>query len=149
MSSTDVRRRLVTRLVATGTIESQAQLSDLLAEEGHAVTQATISRDLEAIGARKGRDGDAWRYRVEDPVAVARARSSLSAAVDEFVESVTTTGPLVVIRVPPSAANLVAGKIDAAALPSVLGTIAGNDTVFIAVEKSTEATAVAAEIEGE
>ena len=72
----------------------------------------------------------------------------MAAATDEFVESVTVTGSLVVVRVPPGAANLVAGRIDAAGLAGVLGTVAGDDTVFIAVDDSIDAAAVAAEIEG-
>lgn len=148
MSSTEARRRLVTRLVTTEAIESQAQLRRLLMHAGHEVTQATISRDLEAIGAVKVREDHVARYRIQDPAEMRRARAALAASTDEFVESVTVTGPLVVVRVPPGAANLVAGRIDSAGLAGVLGTVAGDDTVFIAVDESTEATAIAAEIEG-
>ncbi|MEA2010069.1 MAG: arginine repressor [Actinomycetota bacterium] len=148
MSSTEARRRLVTRLVTTESIESQAQLRRLLSHSGHDVTQATISRDLEAIGATKVRDGDVSRYRVQDPSEVRRARSALSVAVNEFVESVVATGSLVVLRVPPGAAHLVAGKIDAADMVGVLGTVAGDDTVFVAVAESIGAVVVAADFEG-
>jgi transcriptional regulator of arginine metabolism len=148
MSSTDARRRLVTRLVTTKAIESQAQLRRLLLDAGHDVTQATISRDLETIGAVKVREDGVARYRIQDPADMRRARASLAAATDEFVESVTFTGPLVVVRVPPGAANLVAGRIDSAGLAGVLGTVAGDDTIFIAVDESAEPAAVAAEIEG-
>jgi transcriptional regulator of arginine metabolism len=149
VSSTEARRRLVTRLVTTETIESQAQLRRLLSHAGHIVTQATISRDLEAIGAMKVREGDLSRYRIKDPVEMLRARAALAAATDEFVESVTVTGPLVVVRVPPGAANLLASRIDAAGLSGVLGTVAGDDTLFVAVGQATDAAAVAAIIEGE
>ena len=148
MSSTEARRRLVTRLVTTEAIESQAQLRRLLMHAGHDVTQATISRDLEAIGAVKVREDHVARYRIQDPAEMRRARAALAAATDEFVESVTVTGPLVVVRVPPGAANLVAGRIDSAGLTGVLGTVAGDDTVFIAIDESTEAAAIATEIEG-
>lgn len=148
MNSTESRRRLVARLVTTEAIESQAQLRRLLLQAGHDVTQATISRDLEAIGAVKVREDESARYRIQDPADVRRARAALAAATNEFVESVTVTGPLVVVRVPPAAANLVAGRIDSAGLAGVLGTVAGDDTVFIAVDESTEAAAVAAAIEG-
>jgi transcriptional regulator of arginine metabolism len=148
VSSTDARRRLVKRLVATEAIESQAQLRRLLLQAGHDVTQATISRDLETIGAVKVREDEGARYRIQDPANLRRARAALAAATDEFVESVMITGPLVVVRVPPGAANLVAGRIDAAGLAGVLGTVAGDDTIFIAVDESTKAAAVAADIEG-
>ena len=136
------------RLVTTEAIESQGQLRRLLVHAGHDVTQATISRDLEAIGAVKVREDQFARYRIQDPAEMRRARAALAAATDEFVESVTVTGPIAVLRVPPGAANLVAGRIDSAGLAGVLGTVAGDDTVFIAVDDSTEARAIAAEIEG-
>jgi transcriptional regulator of arginine metabolism len=138
----------VIRLVTVETIESQAQLRRLLAEAGHTVTQATVSRDLEAIGAVKAKEGDIFRYRIQDPTEMRRARSVLTATVNDFVESVTLAEPLVVLRVPPGAANLVAGKVDVAGITGVLGTVAGNDTVFIAVDESIGAATVAAEIEG-
>ncbi len=148
MTTSEARRRLVTRLVTTRSIESQAQLRRLLEHAGHDVTQATISRDLEAIGAAKVRDGDTVRYQIQDPVEIRRARSALRATVNEFVESVISTGSLVVLRVPPGAAHLVAGRVDAAGMVGVLGTVAGDDTVFIAVDETVGAAAVAAEIEG-
>lgn len=148
MSSTEARRRLVSRLVTTETIESQAQLRRLLTHAGHDVTQATISRDLESIGATKSRDGDVSRYRVQNPDEIRRARSALAVAVNEFVESVVATGSIVVLHTPPGAAHLVAGRIDAAAMPGVLGTVAGDDTVFIAVDESIGTAAIAADIEG-
>ncbi|MEA2023304.1 MAG: arginine repressor [Actinomycetota bacterium] len=148
MSSTEARRRLVTRLVATETIESQAQLRRLLSDSGHDVTQATISRDLDAVGAIKESDAGVARYRIQDPDEARRARSALRIAVNEFVESVASTGSVVVLRVPPGAAHLVAGKIDAAGMAGVLGTVAGDDTVFIAVDESVGTAAVAADIEG-
>ncbi len=148
MSGTEARRRLVTRLVETETIESQAQLRRLLVDSGHEVTQTTISRDLEAIGATKTRNGEASRYLIQDPLEARRGRSALTATVNEFVDSVACNGSLVVLHVPPGAANLVAGKVDAAGIAGVLGTVAGNDTVFIAIDGSISAAVVAAEIEG-
>lgn len=148
MSGTDARRRLVTRLVTTDSIESQAQLRQLLSDVGHDVTQATISRDLEFVGAVKGRGGSDSRYRIQDPDEARRARSSLAAAVNEFVESVVVAEPIVVLHTPPGAAHLVAGKIDDADVAGVLGTVAGDDTVFVAVAESIGAAVVAAELEG-
>lgn len=148
MSQTGARRRLVTRLVTTETIESQAQLSRLLSEAGFEVTQATISRDLEAIGATKMRDGDSARYRIQSPDEIMKARSALAATVGEFVGSTTTTGQLIVVQVPPGAAHLVGGRIDDAGVPGVLGTVAGNDTIFVAVDERFRAAEIAAEYLG-
>jgi len=148
VSSTEARRRLVTRLVTTETIESQTQLRRLLSHAGHDVTQATVSRDLEFVGALKARDGDVARYRIQDPDDARRARSALAIAVNEFVESVVVAAPIVVLHTPPCAAHLVAGKIDATDMPGVVGTVAGDDTVFVVVDESIGAAIVAAEIEG-
>jgi len=138
----------VTRLVTTETIESQTQLRRLLSHAGHDVTQATVSRDLDFVGALKARDGDVARYRIQDPDDARRARSALAIAVNEFVESVVVAAPIVVLHTPPGAAHLVAGKIDATDMPGVVGTVAGDDTVFVVVDESIGAAIVAAEIEG-
>lgn len=142
------RRRVVSRLVATGSIGSQAELQTRLAEVGHPVTQATVSRDLVAIGARKARNGrGAGTYRIaaadRDP-----ARVALAQAVDEFVDLVAVSGTLVVVTVPPGAAHLVAGRIDAADIDGVLGTVAGDDTLLVVTREEAAAAKVAGEIEG-
>lgn len=145
---TAARRRRVRELVASGTVGSQAQLRGLLAEAGFEVTQATVSRDLDAIGAVKVRNGQSSHYELASRGPVEERRAALGQAVTEFVESVATSGNLIVVRVPPGAADLVASRLDAAGVEGVLGTVAGDDTLLVVVEEGVGAASVAAAIEG-
>jgi transcriptional regulator of arginine metabolism len=119
-------------LLADRAVESQHELVDLLGAEGHQVTQATVSRDLDALGAVKQRD-NAGRARYVIPAAAADGRlaPALARALGEFVESIDAAGNLVVVRTSPGAAHLVAGTIDGADLDGVLGTVAGDDTLIV------------------
>jgi transcriptional regulator of arginine metabolism len=145
---TAARRRRVRELVASRTVGSQAQLRSLLADAGFEVTQATVSRDLDAIGAVKVRNGQSPHYELARRGPEEEHRAALGQAVAEFVESVATSGNLIVIRVPPGAADLVASRMDAAGIDGVLGTVAGDDTLLVVVEEGVGAASVAAAIEG-
>ena len=107
-----------------GVIQSQAELVDALQEQGYDVTQATVSRDLAALGVSK----NGMRYvlggRKVDHGHLARTISS-------YVESIAVSGNLVVLRTPPGAAQVVAAALDAVELDGVIGTVAGDDTVLV------------------
>lgn len=122
----------------------------MLAANGFAVTQATVSRDLDAVGAVKETDGSGSRYTLASPGDGERARllTELRHTLDQFVESVAVSGTLVVVRVPPGAAHLVAGKIDGSGVDGILGTVAGDDTLLVVAAESTGAEAVARALEG-
>ncbi|MCL1600090.1 MAG: arginine repressor [Actinomycetia bacterium] len=135
-ADTNARRREVRNLLGSGDIASQGDLQSLLADKGFDVTQATISRDLDSVGAERVKDIGGFRYRISrhsdtDNEAVA----ALLEAVDEFVESIVTSGSLIVLKVPPGAAQFVASRIDAAELNGSLGTIAGDDTILIVADE--------------
>ncbi len=128
------RRRLVRKLISDKTITSQHELVGMLESAGHFVTQATVSRDLDAIGAVKVRTGSGeLHYEIPDdmPSAVAD-KAETRRIIDEFVESFAVSGNLLVIRTHPGAAHVVAGAIDRARLSGVLGSVAGDDTLFVA-----------------
>jgi len=146
-SDAEARRRLVRRLLTSERIESQRQLGELLRRAGFEVTQATVSRDLSQLGARKTREGASVVYRLVDEEERAAEMASLRHVIDEYVDTVHSSGNVVVVRVPPGAAHLVAGRIDAAALPGVLGTVAGDDTVLVVADEDSGGAAVAAMIE--
>ena len=136
--STNARRALVISFVNQGLVHSQNDLVELLADEGIEVTQATASRDLEEIGAVRGRDqGGLLRYQFLSESNENRAR--LSRASDELVLSVVASGNLVVLKTPAGGAQLLASTLDRASgsgeLPNIIGTIAGDDTVLV-VSKS-------------
>lgn len=141
-ADTKARRREIRSLLSATTVASQNALQHLLAERGFDVTQATISRDLDAVGAERIRQDGHVRYRIGHDRGVAGpATVALSDAVDEFVEGMETSGNLIVLKVPPGAAQFVASRIDAATLDGVLGTIAGDDTILVvADDRVTPAT---------
>jgi transcriptional regulator of arginine metabolism len=135
-ADTNARRREIRGLVGSGDIASQSDLQSLLVEKGFDVTQATISRDLDAVGAQRVKDKCGFRYRISRHADNDNeALEALLEAVDEFVESLVTSGNLVVLKVPPGAAQFVASRIDAAELDGSLGTIAGDDTILIVADE--------------
>lgn len=127
------RRRLIRKLIGERTITSQAMLVDLLEAEGHPVTQATVSRDLDAIGAVKVRDEDGVDcYAIApNPERMSDAELRLMKSINEFVDEIAVSGDIVVLRTPPGAAHLVAGAIDAVGLRGIVGTVAGDDTLMV------------------
>jgi len=141
MSTTAARRRLVRSLIADHTVESQQALVELLAVRGFAITQATASRDLHSVGAVK--DGDGYVLADERH----QRATALAQAIDGFAESIVSSGNLVVIKTPPGAAHLLAAAIDAADVDEVIGTVAGDDTILVAVAHGTGGHVVAAELE--
>lgn len=144
--TTEARRRLVRRVLADEAIHNQEQLREVLTGHGFIVTQATISRDLDAVGAVKVGDGNGGRYAivaVGDRMDPAQAFSDLRRALDQFLVSIAVAEPLVVIKVPPGAAHLVASHVDHAAVEGVLGTVAGDDTLLIVADAVIGAAAIA------
>jgi transcriptional regulator of arginine metabolism len=132
------RHARIAELVRTRAIKSQAELVALLAEVGLTVTQATLSRDLEELGAVKlrGADGEPSVYVMPDegegplrPSVDAPAR--MVRVLEELLTSAEANGNLVVLRTPPGAAQYVASALDRSGLPDILGTIAGDDTILV------------------
>jgi transcriptional regulator of arginine metabolism len=138
----------VRRILRDHDVSSQQELVGLLASEGHPVTQATVSRDLEALGAVKLREADAARYVIPgDGAADGEELGAAARAIAEFVESIVPSGNLVVVRTPPGAAHLVGGAIDRAALPGVAGTVAGDDTLLVVAQAPSGGRRVAETLE--
>ncbi|HEY0625389.1 MAG TPA: arginine repressor [Allosphingosinicella sp.] len=128
------RQKVIADMIRGGGIGSQEEVSARLASLGFAVTQATVSRDLDQIGAVKVKKGGILRYALpEQMVDSDWAASRLERIFNEWVQSVEASGNLVVIKTPPGSAHLVCLAIDQARLPEVAGTIAGDDTLFVAI----------------
>jgi transcriptional regulator of arginine metabolism len=131
------RQARIVAILASAPVRSQGELAVLLAAEGIDVTQATLSRDLEELGAVKlrGADGGVGVYVVPEdgsPVrGVAGGTARLSRLLGELLVSTDCSANLAVLRTPPGAADYLASAIDRAALPYVVGTIAGDDTIFV------------------
>ncbi|HYZ38605.1 MAG TPA: arginine repressor [Pseudonocardiaceae bacterium] len=131
------RQARIIELVTHHTIHSQTELAALLAGEGIEVTQATLSRDLDELGAVKlrGVNGGAPVYVIPEdgsPVrAVSGGTARLARVLSELLVSTDASGNLAVLRTPPGAAHFVASALDRAALPEVVGTVAGDDTILV------------------
>lgn len=136
MSATTQDRRAVIRsLIAMRQVSTQEDLRNLLAERGHDVTQATLSRDLAQIGARRtAQPGGGTYYELPDSPRPAPP------LLGDLVRTIADNGTLVVVHTAPGAASIVAGMLDHARVPEVLGTIAGDDAIFIAPARGTSTT---------
>ncbi len=139
MSDARARRlRTLADLIRAGALASQEEVTARLKALGFAVTQATVSRDLEQLGAVKVKRGGVLSYALPDQIGAADwSTGRLERILREWVVSVETAGQLIVIRTPPGSAHLVASAIDHARLPEVAGTVSGDDTMFVAVRDGT------------
>ncbi len=146
-ADTESRRRLMRSILIEGPVSSQAELRDALAAGGFDVTQATVSRDLDSIGAERVRNGRGVVYQIGSSGTSAE-KTALFQAVDEFVLSLAVSGNLVVLHVPPGAAQFVASRIDAATVDGVVGTIAGDDTILIVADAGVGAEAISQRVQG-
>ncbi|SDX58592.1 transcriptional regulator, ArgR family [Modestobacter sp. DSM 44400] len=131
------RHARITELITVVPITSQTQLARLLAESGVEVTQATLSRDLEELGAVKlrGSDGAPASYVLPPENAPLRPAQSSPARLTRMLADLLTSAEgsanLAVLRTPPGAAQFLASALDKVGLPDVLGTIAGDDTLMV------------------
>lgn len=147
------RQARIVTILSSAQVRSQSELAALLAAEGIEVTQATLSRDLEELGAVKlrGADGGVGVYVVPEdgsPVrGVSGGTSRLSRLLSELLVSTDSSANLAVLRTPPGAADYLASAIDRAALPYVVGTIAGDDTLFVAAREPMTGAELASAIE--
>jgi transcriptional regulator of arginine metabolism len=146
-ADTESRRRLVRSILTRGPVSSQAELREALAHEGFDVTQATVSRDLDAIGAVRVKNGNGTTYALGPSTRTAE-RVALYQAIDEFVISVAVSANLVVLHLPPGAAQFVASRIDAASIEGIVGTIAGDDTILIVADAAISAETVSQRVQG-
>ena len=120
------RHDAILEMVNRGSSRTQQEIAAALARRGMRITQATISRDIQELGLVRSGKG----YR------------SSAALVRELVLSVELVQPLAVIRTPPGTANLVARRIDEAALAGVAGTVAGDDTIIVVLRRPAAAKAL-------
>jgi transcriptional regulator of arginine metabolism len=139
------RQHRVARLLSDHAVTSQGQLVDLLASEGIAATQATVSRDLEDLGAIKVRVGGGETvYAIPELPSEQRApEDHVRRMFSEWVVEVAHSANLVVLRTPPGCAHVVASALDRSGLHGVLGTVAGDDTLIVVVSEDVSGAAMA------
>ncbi len=131
------RQARIVELIRDRAIHSQTELQGLLEAEGIGTTQATLSRDLDELGAVKlrGADGGTPVYVIPDDGSPVRGieggTARLARLLGELLVSADASGNLAVLRTPPGAAHYLASALDRAALHDVVGTIAGDDTLLV------------------
>jgi transcriptional regulator of arginine metabolism len=140
MGSSDARRDAIREILAQAPVASQGELLRRLGARGIRASQATLSRDMTALGVRRAVGANGPRYQVEgggtlpiDPVR-------------RLVDGIDTNGALVVVRTKSSAAGTVARALDEANFPEVMGTLAGDDTVFVAPRRPQDGRRVATKL---
>jgi transcriptional regulator of arginine metabolism len=144
------RREAIRRLIQERPVRSQGELARLLRAEGLAAAQPTLSRDIHELGLVKGAEG----YRLPEAVSAgpapaaessvaARRLENVQRLIRQFVLSVEPAGSLVVLRTPPADAQPVAHAIDGSSIEGIVGTLAGDDTIFLATRSDSDARELA------
>lgn len=146
------RHARIVAVLAEHPVRSQAELATALTTAGFHVTQATLSRDLDELGAVKLRtaDGGLPAYVVPEDGSPLTSRSldddppqRLVRLLAELLISADSSANIVVLRTPPGASNFLASALDRARLPQVLGTVAGDDTILVVARDANGGRALA------
>jgi transcriptional regulator of arginine metabolism len=132
------RRTQILDLLRAEPVATQADLRRKLERRGVHVTQATVSRDIEELGVVKTRGG----YRLPETAAPAAPMLALSVVLKEFLREVRQAANLVILKTHPGNAHTVAVALDAEHWPEVMGTVAGDDTIFVATHGVREAARI-------
>ena len=139
VNSATARRAKVIALVQSGAIKSQIDLVRELKKAGYRVTQATASRDLEDIGAVRSSQG--YHLATTSDDSLARVLTN-----EKLILSVEASGNLAVVKTPPGGAQLLASNLDHSGIKSIIGTIAGDDTVLVVSRKANGGADLAKEL---
>nr|MDT0663218.1 arginine repressor [Micromonospora sp. DSM 115978] len=143
------RHARIVELIRDKAVRSQTELAELLAGDGVQVTQATLSRDLEELGAVKVRAVYLIPEDGKRPLRDAeQAPARLQRLLHELLTGVDSSGNIAVLRTPPGAAQYLASALDRAGLPDVVGTIAGDDTIFVVAREATGGAALGEKLSG-
>ena len=139
------RQKAIGDLVRNEALGSQEEVTCRLAQLGFAVTQATVSRDLDQLGAVKVKRGGVLSYALPEQLGDSDwAASRLARIFADWVHGVEAAGNLIVLRTPPGSAHLVGLALDQARLEEVAGTISGDDTLFVALRDGVNPAAIEA-----
>ena len=131
------RQGIILRLVQQQPLSTQADVADALKANGIDTVQATVSRDISQLGLVKVRNTDGRLVYALPGAADLRRLDELASALRRYMGKTTTSGSILVVQTPRGFAAALADAIDAAALPEVAGTIAGDNTVFVACSDDT------------
>jgi transcriptional regulator of arginine metabolism len=138
------RQEAIIELVSTERLGSQQEIRMRLAALGIDATQPTISRDLEELGLARVHDVDGVRYVLPGSTDHSLPTGALRRLLNDFALAFTRTDVGLVMRTPPGAANVLAEGIDRAGLPTIAGTIAGDNTILVLGHSGVDAAAIEA-----
>lgn len=144
MSSRAQRHQLIRRMISDFDVPSQFQLSELLIEDGINVTQATLSRDLKDLGVAKGSNGYVLASQIAD---TNQLEDVLHRTIKRELVEAGVSGVMVVLKTRPGHADPLAFEIDRSHMPEILGTIAGDDTIFITAKSQRNAQSLLRQFE--
>lgn len=144
--SNRVRQQAILRLVRDRAISTQAGLVEALREEGHDVVQTTVSRDVQELGLAKVRAPSGRLVYAAPGADDADRRHAIGVAMRRYATGVERAGALVVVTTPSGYASALAQAIDEGRHPGIAGTIAGDNTIFVAPREGTSVTALASEL---
>lgn len=142
------RQAAILRLVRERALSTQAEVAGALRENGFDVVQTTVSRDIAELGLVKVRAPSGRLVYAPPGSSDADRLRALGSAVRRYAIGAEAAGGLVVITTPPGYANALAQAMDEAGHPSVAGTIAGDNTIFVAVHDGVSARAFRDELAG-
>jgi transcriptional regulator of arginine metabolism len=133
------RQQAITRLISQQSVANQPQLLELLGDEGIQATQATVSRDLDELGAIKVRAPGGQSVYALPELAFDRVApfEQLRRVLGEWVGEVAVSGNIVLVRTPPGCAHVVASALDRSGLDGLLGTVAGDDSLLCVASEDT------------
>lgn len=131
--SVSERLNALKKLLESGKNSTQEEIRDMLEAKGHDVNQSTISRDLRKIGAIKGTDSKGRTvYRLSE---TSQETTFVAQSLSDLITNYSHNDSMIVIHTTPGSASLVARHLDMNRPGSILGTIAGDDTIFVAPSK--------------
>lgn len=145
MASKRQRQHVITQLLANNSVSSQEQLITLLKEEDIEATQATVSRDLDELGSVTVRvSGGIMVYAIPElPSDHYVHQDHLKRVLGEWVVKIGVSRNIVMLQTPPGSAHVVASALDRAGLETVLGTVAGDDTVMVVASETCDGSVLA------
>jgi transcriptional regulator of arginine metabolism len=143
------RQGAILRLIREQPVSTQTELAEALRDRGYDVVQTTVSRDIAELGLVKVRAPSGRLVYAPAGAPDFDRMRALAAAIREYVLTMETAGPLVVVRTPPGCANALAQTMDEADHPGIAGTVAGDDTIFDAARDGVSAAALRDELRPE
>lgn len=149
MLNKNYRLQLIRDFISGERIESQEELLSKLQKEGFVLTQATLSRDLKQLKVAKIADARGYRYTINEPHEATAHKKEYLKDIARGLISVAFSGNIGVIKTQAGHADSVALAIDRLNIPDILGTIAGDDTIFFVMCNESRKSNILAYLSGE